>query len=138
MSDKFVEWEERFSLGIKQIDDEHKKLIDFTNELFEGVRQGPEKAESHFRETVKNAVNYVKTHFTNEEGLFQKHGYPDYVAHKKQHEAFILKVIEEVKSFEKGEKFVPNHFVRFLKDWLLEHIAVSDRKYRDFLKSKGL
>ncbi|HOV15815.1 MAG TPA: hemerythrin, partial [Spirochaetota bacterium] len=58
--------------------------------------------------------------------------------HKLAHEEFIKKILEEVKNFETGKQFVPNHFVRFLRDWTLEHIAIEDKKYETFLKSNGM
>ncbi len=85
-----------------------------------------------------NAVNYVKTHFAFEEGLLTKNNYPELKQHKLEHETFVKKILEEAKNFETGKQFVPNHFVRFLRDWTLEHIAVSDKKYALFFKSNGL
>lgn len=138
MQQSFVEWEERYSVGIASIDNQHKKLVDFTNALFEGCRQGQEFAADSFKSTLKDVVLYVKEHFQTEEKLFEQFAYPDTDAHRKQHQAFVYKVLEEVANFENNQKFVPNKFVRFLRDWLLEHIAVSDQAYSEFLKSKGV
>ena len=134
----FVQWEERYSVGVPSIDDQHKKLIGFTNTLFSACQEGPEAAGSVFRKTLKEVVAYVKEHFTHEETLLQNNGYPDFPAHKKEHEQFVFRVLEEVAAFESGKKFVPNHFVRFLREWLLQHIAVSDHNYSDFLVSRNV
>lgn len=138
MGQSFVEWEARYSVGIDTIDKQHKKLVDFTNKLFDGCRQGQEFAAESFKATLKDVVAYVKEHFQTEEQLFDQYGYPAADAHKKQHQAFVYKVLEEVANFENNKQFVPNKFVRFLRDWLLEHIAVSDQAYSEFLKSKGV
>jgi type I restriction enzyme M protein len=55
--------------------------------------------------------------------------YPDIVAHKSEHKKFVKKVLENVKQFEEGKDFVPSSFVTFLRDWILEHIAMVDRNY---------
>jgi hemerythrin len=85
--------------------------------------------------TIHEAVDYVRYHFTTEERLLRRIGYPDFAAHKKQHEDFVKKIIEEVRLFNDGKRFVPNNFVRFLRDWVLAHIAVSDKLYAKYLLS---
>jgi hemerythrin len=49
-------------------------------------------------------------------------------------------MVEDVQSFQEGRKFVPNNFVRFLKDWILSHIAIEDTQYARYilnLKKQG-
>jgi hemerythrin len=138
---RIVEWDESYSLGIPIIDRQHKKLIDMTNTLYEGCLAGDNTARTYFMRTIHDAVEYVQYHFTSEERLLRRIGYPDFAAHKKQHEDFVRKIIEEVRSFNDGKRFVPNNFVRFLRDWVLAHIAVSDRLYAKYLlslKKQGL
>jgi len=133
---EFVEWEDRFSVGIKEINDQHKKLIALTNTLFEACRQGSESAGEAFAPALKEAVDYVKTHFAFEEGLMNRFAYPQISEHKKEHESFVMKIIEEAQAFKEGRRFVPNHFARFLRDWLLEHIAIQDQKLGRYLKTQ--
>jgi hemerythrin len=45
----------------------------------------------------------------------------------------VIKVLQDVRDFENGKKFVPNLFVRYLKDWILAHIAVEDKKYAEHI-----
>jgi hemerythrin len=131
--DILVEWDGKYSVGIDMIDTQHKKLIDLTNTLYEGCLAGEEEAKRYFQKTIQGTVDYVKYHFSAEEKLMEHFGYPDIINHKSQHASFIMKILEDVKSFQSGKKFVPNAFVRYLKDWILSHIAVMDRHYADYI-----
>jgi hemerythrin len=129
----FVKWDDRYSVGIPLIDDQHKKLIEMTNDLYNACLEGSEAASAHFREAARSTVDYVKYHFAAEEKILENVKYPGIAAHKKEHESFVMKVLEGVKDFEEGKKFVPNVFVRYLRDWILAHIAVEDKKYADYI-----
>jgi hemerythrin len=142
MQDEFiVEWDSRYTIGIPIIDTQHKKLIDMANRLYMACRGGDAAAKAFFREIVHEAVDYVRFHFSTEEKILERISYPDIAPHKKQHEDFVKEIIRQVQSFEEGKKFVPNLFVRYLRDWVLTHIAVSDRQYSDYLinlKKQGI
>jgi hemerythrin len=129
----FVKWDDKYSEGIPLIDEQHKELIRLTNELYQGCLGGDDAAHEFFFNAVRGAMDYVKYHFSAEEKILENVKYPHLAEHKKQHEDFILKMVEDVKSFQGGKKFVPNNFVRFLKDWILSHIAISDTQYAAYI-----
>jgi hemerythrin len=131
--DILVEWNGKYSVGIELIDTQHRKLIELTNTLYKGCLTGEEEAKHYFRKTIQGTVDYVKYHFAAEEKLMEHFGYPELANHKGQHTGFVLKILEDVKSFQSGKKFVPNAFVRYLKDWILSHIAVMDRHYAEYI-----
>jgi hemerythrin len=141
MADKeVVTWRDAYSVGVKLIDDQHKGLIAMTNELAERCQRGGGEAEIYFMKTIQGAVKYVKTHFTTEEIIMNRLHYPDFLTHKKEHEAFVAEVLQDVKEFEQGKKMVPLAFVKYLQEWVLTHIAKSDKKYGIFfdeLRKKG-
>jgi hemerythrin len=129
----FVRWDDRYSVGIPLIDSQHKKLIEMTDDLYNACLEGTEAASNHFRSAIRGVVDYVKYHFSAEEKLLETSGYPGLALHKKEHEGFVLKVLQDVRDFEEGKKFVPNLFVRYLRDWILAHIAVEDKKYAEYI-----
>ncbi|MDR2746494.1 MAG: bacteriohemerythrin [Treponema sp.] len=135
MSDHFVEWDDRYTTGIQLLDDQHKELIRFTDELFNNCNTGDAQAQESFKKTAHAAVEYVKKHFSAEEKMFENINYPLAAEHKKQHEAFVKRVLEDVRKFEEGGNFVPLAFARFLREWILTHIAVHDKQYAEFIKN---
>jgi hemerythrin len=141
MENRFIEWDDRYMTGIQLFDDQHRELITLTEELFISCQAGDDQAKGTFKKTAHSAVEYVKRHFTAEEKMFENINYPLAAEHKKQHEAFVKRLLEDVRKFEEGKEFVPLAFARFLREWILTHIAVHDRQYADFiqnLKRKGL
>ncbi|MDR2535740.1 MAG: bacteriohemerythrin [Treponema sp.] len=136
----FVVWEDRYAIGIPIVDEQHKELLKLTNDLYQACRQGDEKARERFKDAIRSTVDYVKFHFSAEEKIIEGVRYPKIAAHKQEHAGFVREVLEEVKKFESGKTFVPNAFVRFLRDWILTHIAVSDKEYAEYilrLKKEG-
>jgi hemerythrin len=129
----FIKWEERYAVGIGTIDEQHKQLVHLTNTLHQACRQGEQTAMANFKEALRAAVDYVAFHFTTEERIMEQTTYPDMAAHKKEHDGFVKKVLESTKQFDGGHTFAPKEFVEFLRDWLLTHIAVSDKKCADYI-----
>ena len=130
---KFVAWEDRFSVNIPIVDSQHKHLIDMTNELHDACRLNDTFAKDQFRKTIQDAVAYIKHHFSTEEQIMEKIAYPGLAEQKKLHVEFIKEVLKNVAAFEEGKKFIPSLFVRFLRDWVLSHIAIVDSKLGHFL-----
>jgi hemerythrin len=129
-----VTWSDTYSMGIKIIDEQHKGLLNFVNELFSHSSGKEEEERRWFRKAIHEAVEYVKNHFSTEEKYMIATQFPGYAAHKKIHDEFTLTVIKSVKEFEAGKRLVLKKFAYFLKDWILSHVAVMDRQYSDYFR----
>jgi hemerythrin-like metal-binding protein len=135
----FVQWESKYALGVKIIDEQHKHLFDLTNELYEKCHLGETAVHDQFITTLHMMVKYVIEHFSTEEKIMEQVGYPRIAEQKEQHGAFTRKVIEESKKFGSGVYGVPQELVHFLRDWIISHIAVYDQVLADFIhKQKKL
>ena len=131
-----IDWSDELSVGIQQIDEQHQKLVAIINELHEAMLDRREKqVMSHI---FTELVDYTKTHFTYEERLFEELGYPDGAAHLLQHRNLAQRVIDLKEEFDAGNTAVTLEVMRFLREWLADHIIGSDRKYTPFLLSKGI
>ncbi|MBI3644598.1 MAG: bacteriohemerythrin [Acidobacteriales bacterium] len=130
-------WTDKLSVGIKAIDDDHKKLVSMVNELYGGIVAG------HGKETLGKVldelVNYTKFHFAREEGFFAKTGYPAAAAHKKEHDDLTKQVLDVQAKYKSGALATLSlEVMNFLKNWLVNHIQGSDQKYAPHLNAKGI
>ena len=131
---ELITWSNRLSCGIKLIDDQHKELVELVNEMFNHVTGNDLQEKNYFNRVINDAVSYVKTHFATEEKLMLATKFDGYEEHKKEHESFILAVVENIKDYEAGKRLTLSSFTRFLKDWVLSHIALMDKKYFEYFK----
>jgi len=129
-----ITWSDKFSSGIKLIDDQHKGLVELVNEMFNHVTGNDLQEHNYFNRVINDAVSYVKTHFATEEKLMIATKFEGYAEHKKEHDSFVLAVVENIKDYEAGKRLTLSSFTRFLKDWVLSHIALMDKKYFDYFK----
>ena len=141
MKNSIVKWNNSYSVGIKPIDDQHKELIRLTNKLFASCMEGNERTKSEegsanrvFLEVIHEAVDYVGYHFGIEERIMERIDYPEYMIHKQEHVSFAQEIVKKTREFKNGRSNTPLSFVHYLKDWVLEHIAVSDKKLGNYLQ----
>ena len=132
MNEDSVFWDDAYSVGFEPMDNQHKELVKMTNDLFESCKHGATTADSAFLKTIKKAVEYARNHFSEEEKYMLQATYPDLSEHRVQHDNFVATVLNAMHDFEAG-KTAPIELARFLKQWLLNHIAVTDKKYSPYM-----
>ncbi|MFI3257493.1 MAG: bacteriohemerythrin [Spirochaetales bacterium] len=124
----YIEWNKKFEIGIQTIDEQHKKLIQIINTLYSALMTEPTD-NNKIRISLQESTDYVKTHFAFEEKLMRAVNYPDFIPHKRQHDEYIMKIIDAAKGLKNGDIKAGFAFVKFLCDWLLYHIAYTDTLY---------
>lgn len=133
-----IEWKEDLAIGVTEVDDQHKELFLKVNELFNACNGG--KGKEYIDDVIKYLQDYVVLHFTSEEKLQKQNGYPQYEAHKAQHEQFIKDFLALKEKIDKngitGLTIVQLNQV--LVDWLINHIRKSDKALGLYLKEKGV
>ncbi|MBA4407716.1 hemerythrin [bacterium] len=131
-----LNWSDNYSVRVREIDTQHKKLIDLINTLHDGMKSG--KGKEVLGGILNELVAYTVYHFGFEEKLFDKYGYPETIIHKRQHADLIAQVKKFVDSYNSGDGVLTIELMNFLRDWLTQHIAGSDKKYSDFFNGKGV
>jgi hemerythrin len=130
-------WNNGYSVGIASIDEQHKKLVDMLNELFDGMQSS--KGREVLGKILDELIDYANMHFKFEEDIFNRVGYPDLMSHKAQHDELRQKVIaiqERYKAAQTGALSL--EVINFMRGWLVNHIQGTDMKYSPFLLSKGV
>jgi hemerythrin len=123
----FYEWQDSFSVGVKEMDDQHKKLIAILNHLHDAMKSG--KAAKEIGLIIDEMVDYTKFHFTAEEKLMDEKKYIGLASQKAEHAAFVKKAQEFQNEINSGKLAVSLEVLNFLKDWLTNHILIIDMKY---------
>lgn len=129
-------WKAEYSVGIGEIDDQHKQLVAMVNDIHEAMAEG--KGRDILGEILTKLITYTKQHFASEEALMEKHGFPDFPAHKVSHAKMTKRVLELQKEFEQSDVKHSIEVARFLQQWLNKHILETDKQYSSFLKNKGV
>ncbi|MCG8409899.1 MAG: bacteriohemerythrin [Bacteroidales bacterium] len=129
---ELIKWTDAYSVGIKEIDNQHKGLVTIINDLFGYMSKG--KAKNNLGEIFDHLTDYTKLHFSTEEKILAKYAYPDFFNHKKEHVEFVNKLVTFKKNFDESRKEVSIEILSFLRDWLLNHIQLSDKKYSKHLR----
>ncbi|MEI6206121.1 MAG: bacteriohemerythrin [Desulfuromonadales bacterium] len=129
-------WNPSLSVNIRQFDDQHMKLVDMINELYDAMKAG--NGREALSRILKGLIIYTTTHFTEEEQLMASHSYPDMLEHKAKHEDLVKQVLDLQNTFKSGHAILTLDMIMFLKDWLVQHIQGDDRKYGVYLNSRGV
>ncbi|MCL2068183.1 MAG: bacteriohemerythrin [Treponema sp.] len=133
-----IKWNNSYSMGIKIIDDQHRKVLDVANDLLKYVPKDEKSEREFFKEMVGQVVDYIKVHFATEEGIMLAIKYPGYEEHKKNHEIFIQKVVKNIKDYDAGNRAAIRNFSNFTRKWVLTHITLMDAKYIEFFRKMNI
>ena len=133
---QLLAWKTEYSVGISEIDQQHKGLVGMMNELHDAMMQG--KGSEVLGGILKRLIEYTQVHFKTEEDLFEKYGYPRAKEHIAEHKKLIADVEKFNRDYLADKAILSVDLLDFLGDWLKKHIVVSDRAYTPFLNSKGV
>ena len=89
--EQLLAWTDDLSVGIEEIDRQHKELVNILNELHEAITQ--RRASSACVAILDELIEYTRVHFTVEESLFRILGYPGYGPHHQEHEKLIEQIV---------------------------------------------
>lgn len=130
-----IEWNEGFSVGVTEMDNQHKQLVKLLNDLYSAMQS--KKSSEIIGNVLNKLISYTKTHFTSEEEFMKKHSYPGLANQIKEHAAFVDKALKFKSDYDAGKTSMSVSITSFLKDWLVNHISVSDKKYGAHVNNRG-
>jgi hemerythrin len=131
-----ISWKNEYSVGIREIDDQHKYFISLLNNLYNAIVAAEKREElrGHF-EALKD---YAEKHFATEEKYFDEFCYDGAEEHKAKHRE-IRDEIKRIENMAEGKEIdFYGSLVYFLNDWLEDHLQKMDQKYKDCFHEHGL
>jgi len=138
MSEKLINWQKKWETGIKTIDDQHKHFVLIINRTYALDENGKDKKV--LGDILNELTEYVRIHFSTEEGYFDDTEYPESDEHKQKHQELLEKVLKFNQRFEKEEDVsgLVKDFLIFLRSWLDDHLIKCDHKYIPWLTEHGV
>ncbi|HTH14967.1 MAG TPA: bacteriohemerythrin, partial [Spirochaetia bacterium] len=131
-----IDWNDILSVGITSMDDEHKILFERINALLVGILK--EEAQQEVPKLMASVLEYTVFHFTDEQELMKKHGYPKYDQHKGYHE-YYLREMGLIQTELASGKMTAELLIEIqdkMINWLLDHIMKIDHEYGIFINEK--
>ena len=136
----FLEWTERYSTTVPKMDEQHQQLFQLLNSLYESIDSCQTLEEERHLTGVllSKLTEYVSVHFSAEELLLEQINYPGLEDHRSEH----ARLSDEIKalsdSFAEGEVALSFDTFILLRDWIANHILITDAKYIPYTASAKL
>lgn len=122
-----IRWNKSYELNIKEIDQQHMKLINLINILYDSFLR--KEHDNVLEQTISELKDYAFVHFKEEEKYFEQVMYEDSSYHIAEHQYFLDSVERFQQEYLMHNQTITPRMINFLKDWFTHHILNSDKKY---------
>ena len=136
MSTSKLIWEDKYSVGVAEIDHQHERMFTVINELLDAINTNT--APAHLGNIIESLVKYKIFHFATEEKYFKEFNYEGTEDHIQKHHEFNDKLEALKLKYPEYSMEFAFALVDFLEDWLIGHLMTVDRKYMTCFKEHGL
>jgi len=133
-----ITWNDKYSVGVKELDGQHQKLVSIINLLF-GLYLAHKFAKADAEPVFKELFDYADYHFSTEEHYFQVYNYPKKDEHINIHNIYRKKMTELKNKYDQdNDPKVLFEISNFLNDWWIWHINNVDKEYTHYFNANGL
>ncbi len=130
------EWDEKYSVGVLSIDNQHKEILSIMGRLLEAMKKG--QASEIIAGIIHELEKYAASHFQKEEFFFHRFNYIGSSDHIIEHQNFKDKIRALKSDLHSGKITLSFELLNFLKDWIDHHILVIDKAYSECFRLNGL
>ncbi len=128
------DWKKEYSINIKVIDNEHRKLFEIGQSIYD-LAMNKHYVDYYDRilDLVDELKEYTVYHFSDEERVMRLYDYPDFDNHKKIHEEFVEKIENvNLNTVDDDQQKAILKLMDFVYVWIDEHILGQDLKIKDY------
>jgi len=136
MSDLRLIWAEEYSVGVEELDNQHKRMFTVINELLDAIDTNT--TAEHLGNIIDSLIKYKIFHFSTEERYFKEYNYDGAGEHMAKHKEFNDKLTVMKEKFPEYNTEFALELADFLEGWLIDHLMIIDKKYTDCFHAHGL
>ncbi|MCR4316614.1 MAG: bacteriohemerythrin [Planctomycetes bacterium] len=131
----FFEWRSEYTVHNDAIDEHHRELFNLAENFFGTLSDGSDREKIAL--SIDTLIEYANSHFRKEEKLMEIEGFPDLAEHKVVHASLREEAAEFRSRILRNEALEDEIALDFFRNWLVNHNFGHDRKFAEFMKSKG-
>ena len=131
----FFHWKDEYSVGLLEIDQQHRLLIYLINDLYMAIHEN--KSTEATADFLTRLKEYTLMHFATEKEIMRGNNYPGLDNHLSQHDEMILKLAEVESKHACGKFGLCSELIIFLREWLTKHICESDKALAKYINNDG-
>lgn len=126
-----IAWRDEYSVGLPDVDHEHRMLIAMINELAAGL--GPDAPRGRITAALGEICARIAAHFALEEREMRALGYSGLADHKDEHERLLEDILDIMADVESPQGYDPALLERRLDSWFTEHFRTQDARLHHWL-----
>lgn len=126
-----MEWKSHYSVGVDEVDHEHRELIDLINEMHEKLIAGAEVPD--VTAFLGEIFRSISAHFALEETVMREHGYDHLAQHKDAHEELLEEIRDIMEAYEADPEGASRELSQRLDKWFTEHFKTHDARLHNRL-----
>ena len=126
-----VSWKDEYSVGVPDVDHEHREMIELINELDHSM--GEEVSHDTVVETLGEIYANIAAHFALEERIMRRARYVDYEVHKQDHETLLDDLLDVIDSVDEEGRYDRAALSHDLNVWFSDHFRTHDAKLHRML-----
>ncbi len=128
-----LEWQVKWSCGNEDIDNDHRRLIELSNQMIEMAMADSTPEDVEIK--MMALLSHIAYHFEREESILVGLGYNQLAEHRHKHEV-LLNEAEKLKILYSDKAVDINEFTAFLlKKVVMEHLLFEDSKFFPYTHS---
>jgi hemerythrin len=124
-----------YSVGNREIDDQHRSVFETLNSLHAAVLRG--EGKSFLDGRMRDLVDFTHVHLAAEERFMDKVRYPDLAAHKAEHD-ILLAEVDKLYTDWQADRPVTLTVLTFIAEWLDTHVLNTDMAYARFVQAQNV
>ncbi len=129
-----IAWTSQLNVGVKLLNNDHKKLVILINDLHDGLVTG--QAKPALENIFEMLVSFTRLHHANEEKLLADAGYHNTLMHKLEHGQMLEELLElQIRFINTAQLGVEMETMHQLRVWLFRHIQGADQQFASHLKT---